>query len=179
MTPRNSSSCNEWPTLECREKKQGVKYTNKRQSVNTLTEYLHTTEHSTYLQCASSMNRPTTLSCVCTWMCKISVVRQLYRRLMIMYPITLGIIRFVDFVHLHTSKIKYVFSIFILNTRWWTKSKTLGISKLLSLLSQLGLQDQGRLNKCAKWAEEDTKPSLVCRKKKLSFVIFKTKRCEI
>jgi hypothetical protein len=88
---------------------------------------------------------------------------------MIKYPFTLGIIHCVDFVHLHMSKIKYVFSIFILNTGRWMKSKTLGISKLLSLLSQLSLQDQGRLNKWAKWAKEDTKPTLVRRKKTVFF----------
>jgi hypothetical protein len=149
------------PPYNVAKRSKGAKYANKRQSVYALTAYLYTTEHSTSLQRASSLNRPTTLSCVCAWMCKISVVRQLYRRLMMIYPITRGIIHCVDFVHLHTSKIKYVFSIFILNTGWWTKSKTLGISKLLSLLSQLGLQDQGWLNKWAKWAEEDTKQTSV------------------
>ena len=82
----------------------GQKNIKKCQSVYTLTAYLYTTEHSTSLQRASSLNRPTTLSCVCTWMCKIPVVRQLYRRLMMIYPITLGIIHCVDFVHLHMYK---------------------------------------------------------------------------
>jgi hypothetical protein len=46
------------------------------------------------------------------------------------------------------------------------KLQTLGVSKTpVSLVSQLSLQDQGRLLEWAKWAEGDIRPTLVCRKR--------------